>query len=421
MTMGIEQFRNLTTDNTQLANRRLRVDGQEGMETLRAPQSRWGRFVDWIKGIGHGGVNQAKVEANNQARHAFYGALVKATNEDFAKQVIKANTGEDLDTFLNKGTGLKLSRIKDMLEISDDAQIKYQRANAQQMDDYVTKHLGRVVNTLSKSEHSQLGFPDLKPNDPDVQRAFRELVTSHKDYGHRQFTVDELDIMANQAVNRAVEAKKARFDEQYSYLAKLDVPHAHDLETFFNSVDKDLDNNKTSYGQVQNSAKGWIRGVMGGLSKTGERLAKMEFDPKDVHNEIRRTKHDRDDLAGRLNVEPMGLWRVELRTAEKDVEAMLQDDPVLWGNVKGPRGRSQHDHQHARVDRAGKRDGRGSGPGRQPEPPRLARKRKLSDAAGPGPRLPTRLERHLREENIVVDEQDRKDIVSDFRKTWRRR
>ncbi len=153
MTMGIEQFRTLT-ENTQLANRRIRLDGPEGMETLRAPQSRWGRVVDWFKGIGHGGVNQEKIEANNRTRLAFYNALVKSTNVDFAKSVIEKNTGEDLNTFLNKGTGLKLSRVKTMFEISDRAHDKFRQTNARAANAYITNSLGRVLNT-AKGQNSK--------------------------------------------------------------------------------------------------------------------------------------------------------------------------------------------------------------------------------------------------------------------------
>jgi hypothetical protein len=150
MTMGIEQFRHITEQGA-LENRRVRLEGNEGQEELRAPNNLWGRFVDWIKGIGHKGVVTEKRATNNDVRQALYDALVKSEGSDFAELVIKTVTGKDGETFTTKGTNLQASRVKEILDTSDKLRVQYRRQNGTELGKYVRDNLGSVVNALSLS------------------------------------------------------------------------------------------------------------------------------------------------------------------------------------------------------------------------------------------------------------------------------
>jgi hypothetical protein len=154
-------------------------------------------------------------------------------------------------------------------------------------------NLGSVVETMARGKFSMLGHPGLKRDDQDVRREFRNLVRMDPDYRHRNFTRDELDSIAQKAVERACEIKKTRFDEQYPELAKIDSKHFHDSETFFTQLGSDVDDL-------------WMGNVLGSLKDSTELLGEMSFD---------RTR------ASGLRNDTVGL-RDQIKTMRDDAPAM---------------------------------------------------------------------------------------------------
>jgi hypothetical protein len=330
MTMGIEQFRHITEQGA-LENRRVRLEGGEGQHELRAPNNLWGRFVDWIKGIGHKGVVTEKRDSNNEVRRTFYDALVKSEGREFAEKAIRSVTGLTGGAFMNKGTSLQASKVKEILDTSDKLRVMYQRRNERALGQYVNENLGRVVNALALSPNSSLSHSKLKPDDPDVKRAFRELVTQHEDYGHKAFSKDDLDKFAIEAVDRACKAKEARFDEQFPHLSESDQPYFHDTKTYFDSIRSDLRDPNTplgilgsdlhvkegEFGNLDPGARSWFTSTIIGIEEAGKNLAKMDFDPRQTSDLLEITREVRDDLARQLDAPPLNFLQGELRKIQR--------------------------------------------------------------------------------------------------------
>ena len=305
MTMGIEQFRNLTTQ-TNLENRRVTVDE---LNQVTAPKSLWGRLVNWFRGNENRGE---RGQLNQRARETFYNALVKSSNPDFAEKVIKRVYGDYVtaQNFKERTTNLQVSRVKQILDTAREMRGELRIDNETKLKDYVGNgsngRLSSVVETMARGENSSLGHPLLKRDDKDVQREFRRLVRLDPDYRHHTFTDVELDALARKAVARTCEIKRARFDEQYPQLAQIKTTHFHDSETYFQQMRQGLN--------VENDpGDAWIASGLERLKQSTTLLGRMDFSPEQARALLLETTVMRDQLQALKNGAP-GIRDGELQT-----------------------------------------------------------------------------------------------------------
>jgi len=322
MTIGIEQFRNLTA-RSDIENRRVTVN--QDTQELTAPTSLWGRFVNWVRGTENRGERGT---LNQQAREAFYNALVKASNPEFAEKVIKRVYGEQVtgETFKERTTNLQVSRVKQILDTARDMRRELRMDNELELEAFIENgNLGSIVETIARPVESRFGntppslHPLLEKDDPDVLREFRKLVRMDPQYRQHTITRGDLDKIAAKAVDRALEVKKARFDEQYPELAKIDTRHFHDPETYFDLVGRDLGDQ-------------WMKDVLVNVRESSDVLGKMHFDRERAGNLLEDTKRVRDNLQ-QLRDEPRS---ETYQSAHDDLVVELAREALEGFPIEGP-------------------------------------------------------------------------------------
>jgi hypothetical protein len=93
-------------------------------------------------------------------------------------------------------------------------------------------------------------------------------------------------MFAQQAVKDCCDTKKARFDEQYPHLAKIDNDFFHDSETFFDDFTRSLDRpplsmlslNPLATGHDVTLGKKWFEKSLESIQESTQLLGTMEFD-----------------------------------------------------------------------------------------------------------------------------------------------
>jgi hypothetical protein len=241
MTMGIERFREIA-GYSDPPNRRVTVHGPQGFESIEAKNKLWGRIVNWWKGPNH--QDEMRTGENWRARTAFYNALVKAEGKDFVDKVIRDTLKlENVEDFTKRRTDLTGYRINQVLNAIDREVNRNTSKNLIAMGKFTVPdgNLATIARTMTVENH-----PDLDPNDPEIEQTFRSLILAHPDYGHKELTQNDLNGFGREAVRLTCEAKKARFEEQYPHLSKLENGHFHDTRTYFKELRQALDSHSIS-------------------------------------------------------------------------------------------------------------------------------------------------------------------------------
>ncbi len=296
MTIGIERFRDIgrgkdaldSLDSETLKDKRITIGDDQ--ETVRAPSSRFGRFVDWIKGKS---VSEERSVENKTARQTFYDALVKADDKALVDKAIKDNWGLTADQFVEKGTSLTAYRVKRVLDAVDGLRGQYTMQATNKINAFVDNgNLGTVMHAVAKEQ----GHPGIAGNDRDLVNAFWERARTHPDFGHRSFSETEMNEFAHQAANDCLEVKKERFQTQHPDLAELG--HFPDHATFFKEARDSL--GKEPLVNAPEDFRTLSDLTLEQIEYTDTCLAKMSFDPgkaKELKAEVSR------QMAGLLALE----------------------------------------------------------------------------------------------------------------------
>ena len=366
MTMGIEHFRSIVTDKTDLESRRVRLgENDQGQTVVNAPKSLWSRFISWVHRKDAPNPEGVKEQQNKAVREAFYQALEKSEGPVFAQKLIKAVFGENYNTEANLAKPLRAHKIQQVLNLAQVARSYYQAQNDKLVSHYLSPYgnLSTTVDTLAKSKSSTLGYPGLKPDDKDVQRAFRDLVKSHPEYRHEVLSPAVLNTLAEQAVQKACEAKMARFREQYPHLDRIDTGHFHGTEAFFDGVKRDLQvenepedlilvlddmgaplpnlKDKSGpplslVGDIDRELKDWMQKSLSGIEDTSKVLARMEFDPQSAHALLGEALSAKQRLQELEQAPQPQFAKVEKQLVREIAKHVMQElPPYFENNVDG--------------------------------------------------------------------------------------
>jgi hypothetical protein len=298
MSLSIENFRALVTNKADLENRRVTVgDQQDGGQRITAPNSLWGRVVDWWKGTD---IGQARAHENTTARESFYNALVKAEGQAFADRIVEEALGYDSGTFTAKTTSLQASKIQQVFDTADRLRGETLTQNNRVAREFIDSTDFADMAALIGED---LGHPGIDTEDPELGTCFRHAVRFNPDYGRKEFANQDLGKMAREAVELYCEQKKARFEEQYPSLSKLENGHSHDSATFFRKVRGDLEkpplSDLTVNGEKTPGAK-WIKDATRALENCAFDLGRMHFEPEEAMRLQDRIFERRSDVSDLL-------------------------------------------------------------------------------------------------------------------------
>lgn len=304
--IGIQDFRSLITNKGDLENRRVTIDTDQnnGSQSIRAPNSLWGRICDWFSPS----VSNNVARENQEARQTFYDALVKAEGKEFAEQVIQSTLGMTGEQFVQTRGTLQASTIKQIINKADTERERITTMDGARLNQFIdNNHLSDVAARCS----SEFGFPDLEPDDPDLVKAFRDRVRMDPDFGHKLYSFEDLQNLARDAVRICCETKQAKFDEQFPALSKLENGHPHDMGEYFDNIRSDL--RREPLGQLSQDQKQWVNDSLDGIETSTRLLSMMTFNVEDI-----------GDLKSELLAKRNEL--VALRdTAQKEVRDQVMD------------------------------------------------------------------------------------------------
>jgi phosphatidylinositol-4,5-bisphosphate 4-phosphatase len=276
MAVGLERFSELTR-HPGVEEQRVQVNRQTGQMTLRAPTSLWGRFVDWVQGNDH---TQARLQEYRSSRTAFHEALVKSYGEEFANKVLDRTVGLEGTDFKKHQGSLQVSEVRQVL------------AEAQRLSNrYVMQTWGNTDRFIAEGGLGDLDVPDDAPNlrdDPELRRTFHDLVRTHPEFGRKALSDEVFRDLAQQALDKCLEGRQARFDEQYPELAQLDNGHFHDIGSYFSNLMGDLYSVSSPLYDLLSDDQKLLGGeTIDSIRKSSEHLATMRFDPGEAQRQMR--------------------------------------------------------------------------------------------------------------------------------------
>ncbi|MFO1026785.1 MAG: inositol phosphate phosphatase SopB [Acetobacteraceae bacterium] len=300
---SIDAFRGLVTSKTDLNIRRVTIE-HEGNQppTISAPKDLFGRIAEWIRPTVPNQVNLARI--NQTARKAFYDALVKAEGKPFADKILQDTVGVSGEAFVQKATPLYAARIKQVLDATEKQRAINTNTTLRQLDAF---YANRRLSDEAVRTANTLGHPGLDRDDPAILQAFSRQIWHDPEYGRRRFTEDDFLRFAHNATKEVCEQKQQRFDEQYSELAKLDVPYFHDADTFFDAVKDRIENEWSNTVPGGSQIGDWAHGAIDQIANNAEKLGKMPFDPTEV---------------GRLKADLLDT-KAEMQATQQSSKAML--------------------------------------------------------------------------------------------------